>query len=173
MKMRLRITSLYSLAVLAVLLGFQACKEVEQQKKRIVYVNSYHRGFPPSDEITSGVFEFFWADSYEVVDYFMDTYISGRTPSPCLVCNRLIKFGELWQRARTHGATRIATGHYARRYTSEDGIHHLLRGKDDEKDQSYFLARITQEQLGVALFPLGEMRKQDVQVLASEKRRAV
>jgi len=73
MSKRLRLTSPYILMVLALLLGFQSCKRAEHQKKKIVYINSYHRGFPPSDEITSGVFENLPEDSYEIVDHFMDT----------------------------------------------------------------------------------------------------
>ena len=96
-----------------------------------------------------------------VIDGFMDEYISGKTPSPCIKCNQYIKFGALAGAARTLGADKIATGHYAR-VILDDGAIFLLRGKDCRKDQSYFLARLTRDQLMFSLFPLGDMLKQDV-----------
>jgi tRNA-specific 2-thiouridylase len=104
----------------------------------------------------------------EIMDYFMDEYVSGRTPSPCAVCNRSIKFGILQKKAAELGADIIATGHYARINQSEDGLHCLWRGTDPVKDQSYFLSLLTQDQLSKALFPLGEMRKSDVERYAVE-----
>ena len=104
-----------------------------------------------------------------VVDYFTAVYGKGETPNPCLVCNPLIKFGALFEKARQLGATRLATGHYARVERSGQGRYRLRKGVDTRKDQSYFLARLTQDQLARACFPLGEWTKQQVKVLAGEK----
>ena len=90
-----------------------------------------------------------------MVDYFTRTYQAGRTPNPCLVCNPTIKFGAVLAHARQLGATRLATGHYARRIPDTGGRFHLHRGIDPLKDQSYFLARLTQAQLSAACFPSG------------------
>jgi len=105
----------------------------------------------------------------EVVDYFISTYGSGRTPSPCMVCNPVVKFGDLFRFALQLGAERLATGHYARIYRETDGRVRLYRGVDSGKDQSYFLARLSQQQLATALFPLGEMTKSEVIALARKK----
>ena len=108
--------------------------------------------------------------STEVVDYFIQTYRKGKTPNPCLVCNPLIKFGYLLQAARELGADRLATGHYARLRQDADGTVHLLRGKDNAKDQSYFLAFVQQKQLALACFPLGSYRKSEVKAMAAAQR---
>ena len=102
-----------------------------------------------------------------VVEDFVAAYIGGETPSPCVTCNREIKFGALLDKARGLGADLLATGHYVR-CVNNAGAFSLLRGADTVKDQAYFLARLTEEQLRCSLFPLGEMRKQDVQALAIE-----
>lgn len=102
----------------------------------------------------------------EVVDYFIDTYQAGQTPSPCLVCNPTIKFGDLFSFARRLGAQRLATGHYARIGRGNDGGIRMYKGIDSNKDQSYFLARLTRRQLERSLFPLGDMNKTDVIALA-------
>lgn len=94
-----------------------------------------------------------------VVDYFSKTYRSGRTPNPCLVCNPSIKYGRLLDCARSLGATHLATGHYARIRPTPDGRFQLLRGQDPAKEQSYFLARLTQRQLAAAVMPLGDWTK--------------
>jgi tRNA-specific 2-thiouridylase len=97
-----------------------------------------------------------------VVDYFARSYQSGETPNPCMMCNPLIKFGAILTAAKQRGATRLATGHYARVSRDASGVHHLYKGVDGTKDQSYFLARLTQDQLGAACFPLGQWTKSDV-----------
>ncbi len=102
-----------------------------------------------------------------VVAYFGATYRAGRTPNPCLFCNPLIKFGHLWSHAAKLGADGLATGHYARVIQDRDGRPHLLKGRDRQKDQSYFLARLSPDQLARAHFPLGERRKEDVRRLAA------
>jgi len=97
-----------------------------------------------------------------VVDPFVEEYLSGRTPSPCLWCNRYIKFGKLLDEAVARGADRMATGHYARLTEDGRGNIKLRRGVDETKDQSYFLAMLGQAALKRALFPLGDRRKKDV-----------
>ena len=104
-----------------------------------------------------------------VIDYFQETYRSGRTPNPCMVCNRRIKFGIMLEAAREMGARRLATGHYVRTFKDLDGLTHLLKGNDAQKDQAYFLARLEQDQLARACFPLGEMKKSTVVKLAGRQ----
>ena len=104
-----------------------------------------------------------------VVGYFIRTYYAGQTPNPCLVCNPNIKFGSVLNFARKLGANLLATGHYARIEKDRAGISRLLRGVDRHKDQSYFLARLSQSQLSRACFPLGKMKKSDVKRLANQK----
>jgi tRNA-specific 2-thiouridylase len=103
-----------------------------------------------------------------VVDYFLHEYARGRTPNPCLRCNRLLKFGLLLDQARAAGAERLATGHYVRRVDAQ-GRHRLLAGIDPRKDQSYFLYALTQEQLARIIFPLGEWTKERVRAYARER----
>ena len=97
-----------------------------------------------------------------VMDPFADAYLAGETPSPCVVCNREIKFGALAHAAFELGAATLATGHYVRVERTPDGHVRLLRGVDADKDQSYFLARLRPEQLAVSRFPLGDRIKRDV-----------
>lgn len=103
----------------------------------------------------------------EVIQRFVDTYKQGLTPNPCIDCNSKVKFRELRERARSFGCSHIATGHYARIRKSEEG-YHLLRGRDLEKDQSYFLYTCLQEELGQTLFPVGEYTKPEIRELARE-----
>ena len=105
----------------------------------------------------------------QVIGYFLRTYMRGKTPNPCLVCNPVVKFGVLFEHARRLGAERLATGHYARIVPDAHRQPHLFRGVDRQKDQSYFLAFLTRHQLAQACFPLGEMKKSDVKKLAVEK----
>lgn len=99
----------------------------------------------------------------EIIDDFCDAYLIGQTPNPCVRCNERMKFGRLLTVARDLGADLLATGHYARiRHRPERGRYALLKGADLQKDQSYFLYRLNQEQLAATLFPLGEMNKEAV-----------
>lgn len=96
-----------------------------------------------------------------VVDHFIDGYAQGLTPNPCIVCNRHIRWGALTEVAFEMGATHLATGHYAR-IQKRDGRFLLLRGVDQEKDQSYVLSILNQKDLGHTLFPLGNLTKKEV-----------
>jgi tRNA-specific 2-thiouridylase len=104
-----------------------------------------------------------------IINDFCREYRQGRTPNPCIRCNKYIKFGALMDRALELGADHLATGHYAR--VARDGTTGKLRlkkGADRQKDQSYFLCRLDQEQLSRTLFPIGNLTKQDVRKIASD-----
>ncbi len=101
----------------------------------------------------------------QVFTAFLAEYRANRTPNPDVLCNREIKFRAFLDHARDLGATAIATGHYARRMTDDRG-NHLCLSQDPDKDQTYFLHLLDQEQLGCALFPLGDLRKGEVRDLA-------
>jgi tRNA-specific 2-thiouridylase len=101
-----------------------------------------------------------------VIDKFVDEYANGRTPNPCLECNRHVKFKHLIARAKQLGADHLATGHYARIEQDADGTYHLYQAVDERKDQSYVLHTMSQEQLRYLLFPLGRLRKPEVRELA-------
>lgn len=103
----------------------------------------------------------------KVVDYFCHAYERGETPNPCVECNKYIKFGKLLDIALDLGCDKVATGHYARIEYDEAEKRYLLRkGKDRNKDQSYFLYGLTQEQLSRILFPLGDFTKPEVREIA-------
>jgi tRNA-uridine 2-sulfurtransferase len=101
-----------------------------------------------------------------VIGNFVSEYLGGRTPNPCVMCNREIKFDRLWQRARALEADFVATGHYARVVRDAAGRFHLLRAADASKDQSYFLFTLGQRELARTLFPLGAMTKSEVRAHA-------
>ncbi len=103
-----------------------------------------------------------------VFEHFLDEYRSGRTPNPDVMCNREIKFKAFLDHARVLGASRIATGHYVRSRVGEHG-YELLRGLDPNKDQSYFLYLLDQQQIANALFPVGELDKTAVREIAREQ----
>jgi len=104
----------------------------------------------------------------DVVRPFVSNYLEGRTPSPCVACNSFLKFDKLVELARNADASKVATGHYARvAFDDASGRWLLLRAVNRAKDQSYFLFELTQEQLSYALFPLGEMTKQEVREIAA------
>lgn len=106
--------------------------------------------------------------SAEVIEPFCDAYAAGRTPNPCIACNDRVKFDELWRRVALQEAEFLATGHYARIVRDEAGEPWLARGVDPLKDQSYFLYRMTAEQLERTLFPLGTLTKPEVRAIATE-----
>lgn len=112
------------------------------------------------------VFNFEKEYKQEVIDYFFAEYQAGRTPNPDVMCNKEIKFGIFLEKALEMGFDYIATGHYAR--ITDDNEYNLLKGKDTEKDQSYFLYLIEQDKLNHVLFPLGDLTKREVRKLAKE-----
>jgi tRNA-specific 2-thiouridylase len=101
----------------------------------------------------------------QVIDYFAGEYQAGRTPNPCVMCNEKLKFGNLWRKARSLGATHIATGHYAIVERAAGRVI-LRKGRDPRKDQSYFLFSLSQEQLSHCLLPLGAMSKPEIRDIA-------
>lgn len=103
----------------------------------------------------------------KVLDYFRESYFSGLTPNPCMVCNREIKFGLFQEAILGAGMDAMATGHYVQLITDSTG-YHLHQGVDPSKDQSYFLARLRREQLEKVLFPLGQFYKKDIYTLVRE-----
>jgi tRNA-uridine 2-sulfurtransferase len=115
------------------------------------------------------VFNFAAQFEERVVDPYVRGHAQGTTPNPCVECNRHVKFDRLFQRARSLGFDAVATGHHARRVVTPDGRYRLCRGADPLKDQSYVLAMLGQDQLSRALFPVGEMTKDQVR---DEARRA-
>ena len=105
----------------------------------------------------------------EVIDPFVDEYLNGRTPNPCVNCNKFLKFGELIDFAKENGYAKVVTGHYVNlEYREEYGRSVLIMGKDRGKDQSYFMYQLTGEQLDYCLFPLGDYHKDEVRVIAEQ-----
>ena len=102
-----------------------------------------------------------------VFSYFLDEYKKGRTPNPDVLCNREIKFGPFKEHALKLNADYIATGHYAKS-VEIDGVVYLLKAKDLNKDQTYFLNQLSQDQLKNVIFPLGDMEKPEVRKLAED-----
>lgn len=105
-----------------------------------------------------------------VISDFVDEYLRGYTPNPCVRCNQFIKFALLLRKAQELDANFLATGHYVRSAKAADGFFHLYKATDSNKDQSYFLFTLTQDRLASTLFPLGGMSKPDVRALASKFR---
>lgn len=105
-----------------------------------------------------------------VVDYFVNEYVQGRTPNPCVMCNSRVKFHHLYRKAMEMGADYVATGHYARIVHDPKLGYCLLKGNDPAKDQSYFLFSLTQSQLERTLFPIGSLQKSKVREIAARFR---
>lgn len=103
----------------------------------------------------------------KVLDYFSTSYFRGLTPNPCVICNREIKFGLFLDAILGAGMEKMATGHYAR-IVARDGLYHLYTGLDPKKDQSYFLSRLSQDQLSKIVFPLGDTTKENVYELVEQ-----
>ena len=109
-----------------------------------------------------------YSDQMQLVkDYFVSEYQAGRTPNPCIVCNREVKFKPFIDYCEKIGADYFATGHYAR-ILHENGMHVLMKAFDENKDQSYFLCQLSNKQLEKALFPLGELSKDEVRQIAKD-----
>lgn len=113
------------------------------------------------------VFNFEREFENDVISYFCKEYINGRTPNPCIICNEKIKFGSLFNKAKELGADYIATGHYAKiEYDKSSKRFLLKKGMDKEREQSYFLFSLSKDKLSHILFPLGNLRKNEVRELA-------
>ena len=105
----------------------------------------------------------------QIIDYFCREYHGGRTPNPCILCNKYIKFGILMEKALKMGAEFLATGHYARIEKDNNTERYILKkGQDRKKDQSYFLCQLKQEQLRHVLYPIGNLTKDEVRKIAAE-----
>ncbi len=139
--------------------GSRCCslEDVERARKVCAYLDIRHYVVNAQELFTE-----------KIVDPFVQGYAAGRTPSPCIYCNSFVKFGFLVDRARQLNCTHLATGHYARVEQSE-GKYHLLCAKDPQKDQSYFLHRLDQEQLGFILFPLADLPKPEVKAYSDQR----
>ncbi|MCW6662065.1 tRNA 2-thiouridine(34) synthase MnmA [Aerococcaceae bacterium NML201209] len=103
-----------------------------------------------------------------VFEYFLEEYRNGRTPNPDVMCNKEVKFKAFLDYAMQLGADYVAMGHYAQVHRDEQGVVHLLRGADSNKDQTYFLSQLSQAQLQKSLFPLGHLQKKEVRAIAEE-----
>lgn len=116
-------------------------------------------------------YTFNYGDSFRtaVIDRFINAYINGQTPNPCIDCNRYLKFGELFAKAQELGCDYVVTGHYARvKYDGKRSRYLLLKALDPQKEQSYVLYSLTQEQLAHVQFPLGELTKPQVRAIAEK-----
>ncbi len=125
------------------------------------------------DELNIPFYVFDCVEDYEkiVLSNFKEEYLSGRTPNPCILCNSLVKLGALPEMARQRGLEfdRFATGHYAKiEFDPKNGRYLLKKAADDEKDQSYFLYRLKQEQLARLMFPLGSYKKEETRKIARD-----
>lgn len=103
----------------------------------------------------------------KIVDYFINEYQCGHTPNPCVECNKFIKFGILLEKVKKMGFDYLATGHYARIKQIKDNFQ-LLKSKDEQKDQSYFLWQLNQKQLAHVLFPIGDYKKEEIRKMAQK-----
>src|SRR5947209_16082955 len=110
----------------------------------------------------------FERDFARIMDQFADEYAAGRTPNPCVMCNIWLKFGKLWSYGKQVGADFVATGHYARVATAEDGTRRVARAVDWGKDQSYVLFGLRRELLPHVLFPVGGLTKTEIRSIARE-----
>ena len=126
--------------------------------------------FPPSEIARFLEIPYFELDlrkpfKEKIIDYFISSYLKGETPNPCVICNKLIKFGLLLEEIKKKGFDFLATGHYARK-SFQNGRYLLLKGADRQKEQSYFLCLLSQEQLKQILWPLGKLFKEKVKEIA-------
>ena len=139
--------------------GSRCCslEDVERARKVCTYLGIRHYVVNAQELFTE-----------KIVDPFVEGYAAGRTPSPCIYCNSFVKFGFLVDRAVQLNCDHLATGHYAR-VEERDGNYHLLCAKDPKKDQSYFLHRLNQKQLGFILFPLANMPKPEVKAYSVKR----
>lgn len=150
------------------LTGYETFQTESKQPQDDTVVQAVHR-MAERIRIPLEVIDLSEAFQHHVVRYFAESYREGLTPNPCVVCNRHIKFGRLIELAGRLGAHMLATGHYARIGKTALGRPCLLKGVDPGKEQSYFLARLSEQQLDKAVFPLGAYTKAQVRQIAGDR----
>ena len=135
--------------------------------KKSVEAEMKARNIAKKLDVSFYAFDFRKEFKEEVIKYFVESFKKGITPNPCVVCNKKIKFGLFLKKAKKLGLDYIATGHYAS-VKNKNNILEVLRGKDENKDQSYFLWKLNQEQLKSILLPLGDFKKEEVKKTAKQ-----
>jgi tRNA-uridine 2-sulfurtransferase len=141
----------------------------QEQKDSMIQESKLAEKIAKSLEIPFITLDYSQKQKKQVVDYLLDSYQKGQTPNPCIACNKLLKFGDLFDWAKTHGFNYLATGHYAQIIQKSDD-YYLAAAKDRSKDQSYFLHQIKEAQLPQLLFPLGNLTKSTVREIAEKNK---
>ncbi|MDD7793319.1 tRNA 2-thiouridine(34) synthase MnmA [Clostridium sp. 'White wine YQ'] len=148
---------------------WQEDKEYEEREGGCCSLSAVDDARRVADKIGIPFYVLNFRDSFKekVIDYFVDEYLEGKTPNPCIACNKHLKFDELLRKAQGIGADYVATGHYAK-IEERDGRFQLIRSDDSRKDQTYALYNLTQEQLSHTLMPCGEYTKDRIREIAKE-----
>ena len=148
---------------------WQEDKEYEEREGGCCSLSAVDDARRVADKIGIPFYVLNFRDSFKknVIDYFIDEYMEGKTPNPCIACNKYLKFDELLKKAQGIGADYIATGHYAK-IEEHNGRYILVKSDDDKKDQTYALYNMTQEQLAHTLLPCGEYTKDRIREIAKE-----
>lgn len=148
---------------------WQEDKEYEEREGGCCSLSAVDDARRVADKIGIPFYVLNFRDSFKknVIDYFIDEYMEGKTPNPCIACNKYLKFDELLKKAQGIGADYIATGHYAK-IEEYNGRYILVKSDDDKKDQTYALYNMTQEQLAHTLMPCGEYTKDRIREIAKE-----
>lgn len=148
---------------------WQEDKEYEEREGGCCSLSAVDDARRVADKIGIPFYVLNFRDSFKknVIDYFIDEYMGGKTPNPCIACNKYLKFDELLKKAQGIGADYIATGHYAK-IEEHNGRYILVKSDDDKKDQTYALYNMTQEQLAHTLMPCGEYTKDRIREIAKE-----
>ena len=148
---------------------WQEDKEYEEREGGCCSLSAVDDARRVADKIGIPFYVLNFRDSFKknVIDYFIDEYMEGKTPNPCIACNKYLKFDELLKKAQGIGADYIATGHYAK-IEEHNGRYILVKSDDDKKDQTYALYNMTQEQLAHTLMPCGEYTKDRIREIAKE-----
>ena len=148
---------------------WQEDKEYEEREGGCCSLSAVDDARRVADKIGIPFYVLNFRDSFKknVIDYFIDEYMEGKTPNPCIACNKYLKFDELLKKAQGIGADYIATGHYAK-IEEHKGRYILVKSDDDKKDQTYALYNMTQEQLAHTLMPCGEYTKDRIREIAKE-----
>lgn len=148
---------------------WQEDKEYEEREGGCCSLSAVDDARRVADKIGIPFYVLNFRDSFKrnVIDYFIDEYMEGKTPNPCIACNKYLKFNELLKKAQGIGADYIATGHYAK-IEEHNGRYILVKSDDDKKDQTYALYNMTQDQLAHTLMPCGEYTKDRIREIAKE-----